>query len=50
MYMVCVVRQSSVIATYGPWDDVDIAREFIRIYLSHESNVQIAPCYGTISA
>ena len=49
MYMVCVVRQSSVIACYGPFGDRDIANEFMGCYLSHESNVQIVANYGTFS-
>jgi len=42
MFVVCVVRQQSVIATYGPF----AADEFVRVYLDHESNVQIVRCYG----
>lgn len=49
MYMICVVRQSSVIACYGPFTDRDVAAEFIRVYLNHESNVQIVPNYGVFS-
>lgn len=49
MFMVCVVRQSSIIATYGPFGDRDTADEFARVYLSHESNVQIVMNYGTFS-
>ena len=50
MYVVAVVRQSTVIATYGPFADRVIAQEFIDVYLGHESNVQIVPCYGTVTA
>lgn len=46
MFVVCVVRQQSVIATYGPFADRDAADEFVRVYLDHESNVQIVRCYG----
>jgi hypothetical protein len=49
MYIVCVVRQSSIIAAYGPWANKDTAREFCDCYLNHESNVQIVPNYGTIT-
>lgn len=46
-YIVCVVRQSSVIACYGPFGDMEAAQEFARVYLGHESNVQIQMNYGT---
>ena len=48
MYMVIVMRQSTPIACYGPFADMDMANKFIRVYLDHESHVRVAPCYGTI--
>lgn len=46
-YNVVVIRQHTAIASYGPFASLDTANEFKRIYLDHESNVQIVPCYGT---
>ena len=48
MYMVIVMRQSTPVACYGPFADMDTANEFMRVYLDHESHVRVAPCYGTI--
>lgn len=49
MYSVVVIRQTSPIAVYGPFADIGIANEFIRVYLNHESNARVAPNYGTFS-
>jgi hypothetical protein len=50
MYSVCVVRQRTVIAVYGPFADRDTANEFAQLYLDHEADISIAPNYGTITA
>lgn len=47
MYMVIVMRQSTPIACYGPFGDMDTANEFARVYLDHESHVHICVNYGT---
>lgn len=44
--IIIVMRQSTPIACYGPFGDQEIAQEFVRVYLSHESNVHIVRNYG----
>ena len=45
-YIVCVVAQQTVRACYGPFYSDREARDFIRVFLDHESNVQITRNYG----
>lgn len=49
MYFVIVLRQTTPIASYGPFLDRSIAADFIRVYLDHESSVHIVFNYGTFS-
>lgn len=44
--IVIVMRQSTPIACYGPFGDREIADEFVRVYLSAESDVHIIRNYG----
>ena len=44
-YNVIVTRQTTPIAAYGSFNDLDSANEFARVYLDHESNVRVVPVY-----
>lgn len=44
--IVIVMRQSTPIACYGPFGDDETAREFIRVFLGHESAVHVVRNYG----
>lgn len=46
MYNVIVMRQSTPIACYGPFADMDTANEFARVYLGHEHAVHVVCNYG----
>lgn len=49
MYCVVVMRQTTPIASYGPFNSLDAANEFARIYLDHEASVHVTAMYRYLS-